>query len=146
MPSETFTHQATTSASIVEVWTALEHPETWETIGGVDRVLDPVIDDNGRLRGFSFETIAAGKKYVGTATPHERVEGRKMAWRIENSEVRGLTTVTLEPDDADTKVTVTLRVESAGLLSTIFFPVIAGAIGNALPKAVEEFATGLEAR
>ncbi len=143
VPSQIFTHEARTSAPIEEVWSALDRPETWEAIGGVDRVFDPQRDEQGKLSGFSFDTVAAGKKYVGTATPHERVEGRRMAWRIENTEVRGITTVQLEPADAGTSIAVELRVQSAGLLSSMFFPVIAGAIGNGLPKAVDGFAAGL---
>jgi len=140
VPSQTFTHEATTSAPVDEGWEALDRPETWERFGGVDRVYDPVVDANGRLQGFSFDTRAGGKAYKGTAIPHERVEGRRMAWRVENSEVRGITSVEIEPGDEETRIVVRLEVESAGLLSSMFFPVIAGAIGNGLPKAVDDFA------
>ena len=143
MPFQTFTHQAMTEAGLGEVWAALDRPETWEGIGGVDRVFDAEVDSQGRLRGFSFDTVAAGKKYVGTATPHERIEGEKMAWQVQNSEVLGVTTVSLAPAGGGTAITVTLEVRSAGLLSSMFFPVIATAIGNGLPKSVEEFAVGL---
>lgn len=132
-----------TDASIERVWGSLDTPETWEAIGGVDRVFDPAVDDEGRLQGFSFETLAAGKRYVGLATPNRRDEGRLMSWRIESSEVRGVTTVELEPSDPGTSVTVTLEVESRSLLSGMFFPLIANAIGNGLPDAVDDFARGL---
>jgi len=49
----------------------------------------------------------------------------------------------LAPAEGGTAITVTLEVRSAGLLSSMFFPVIATAIGNGLPKSVEEFAVGL---
>jgi hypothetical protein len=39
-----------------------------------------------------------------------------------------------------------LEVESAGFLSSMFFPVIAGAIGSGLPRAVDEFAAALSSR
>jgi hypothetical protein len=51
--------------------------------------------------------------------------------------------VDLEPSNPGTSITVTLEVRSAGLLSGVFFPVIAGAIGTGLPRAVDEFAAGL---
>ncbi|HEX6286378.1 MAG TPA: SRPBCC family protein [Acidimicrobiia bacterium] len=143
MPSQTFTHTALTDAPAPVVWASLDEPETWEAIGGVDRVFNPTIDGDGRLRGFSFDTVAAGKRYVGVATPHRREEGRLMAWHIQNSEVRGITTVELDTHESQTAVSVTLEVESRGLLSGMFFPVIASAIGNGLPKAVDEFAAGL---
>jgi hypothetical protein len=63
-----------------------------------------------------------------------------MAWDITNSEVRGMTRIELASGGASTAITVTLEVESASLMSGLFFPVIAGAIGNGLPEAVEEFA------
>jgi hypothetical protein len=49
----------------------------------------------------------------------------------------------LDGDGETTTVTVTLHVESAGLLSAMFFPVIAGAIGKGLPGAVDGFVSGL---
>lgn len=140
VPSDSFTHTAEATASIGEVWATLDEPSTWEAIGGVDRVFDPRIDAEGRLQGFSFDTIAAGRKYVGVATPDQRLEGRVMSWRIVNSEVRGVTKVELTPSNPSTAITVTIEVESAGLLSSMFFPIIARAIGNGLPRAVDEFA------
>lgn len=143
MPSQIFIHETTTSAPLDEVWAALDRPETWEAVGGVDRVYDPTVDADGRLQGFSFDTRAGGKAYKGTATPHERIEGRKMAWRVENSEVRGVTSVEIKPGDDETRIAVRLEVQSAGVLSSMFFPIIAGAIGSGLPKAVDGFAAGL---
>lgn len=142
MPSQTFTHTATAAVPADEVWTSLDRPETWQSIGGVDRVFDPTIDEEGRLLGFSFEIVAGGKKYHGTATPRERDEGRLMAWDVKNPEIRGVTRVRLTSGGASTEVTVTLEVQSASFMSGMFFPVIAGVIGNGLPAAVEEFAAG----
>ncbi|MGH3649372.1 MAG: SRPBCC family protein [Acidimicrobiia bacterium] len=144
MPSQTFVHTASATVAIDEVWAALDEPGTWESIGRVNRVFDPVVDERGRLRGFSFETVAAGRNYVGTATPGAREEGRRMTWNVDSSEVRGTTTVELEPVAGGTKIQVTLQVESAGLLSSMIFPVIAGAIGSGLGDAVDEFAAGFE--
>lgn len=143
MPSQTFTHSSSTTATIEEVWAALDRPETWEAIGGVDRVFDAQMDEEGRLQGFSFETVAGGKSYTGVASPHRRVEGETMAWNVKSSEIRGITEVDLEGDGDTTTVTVTLQVESAGFLSSMFFPVIAGAIGKGMPEAVDGFVAGL---
>ncbi len=140
MPRETFTHTAVAPAPASEVFATLDQPSTWEEIGGVDRVIDPVIDSKGRLRGFSFEVRAAGKKYIGFAEPHERSEGELMSWRVDAAEVRGVTRVSLNSVDEGTEVTVTLEVESKGLLSAMFFPVIASTIGSGLPRSVDDFA------
>ena len=65
MPSETFSHSAVASASIDNVWAALEKPQTWESIGGIDKVVDSNIDPEGRLQGFSFDTMVAGHSLPG---------------------------------------------------------------------------------
>lgn len=142
VPKDSFSHSAVAPAPVDEVWDALDQPETWEAIGGVNRVTEPVIDANGRLRGFSFEVLAAGKMYLGKAVPLNREYRELIAWDVETSEVRGRTTVELNQVESGTRITVTLEIESRGLLSTMFFPVIAGAIGNDLPRSVEEFAAG----
>lgn len=143
MPSATFTHTATAHAPAESVWTALDTPDVWEGIPGVERVIDPVIDEGARLRGFSFETTAGGRRYLGRATPHVRVEGEAMGWQIESPEVRGVVRVDLSPLDSGTSVKVSLEVESAGMISAMIFPMIARAIGDGLPDAVERFAAGL---
>ena len=144
MPKDEFSHTATAQASPREVFEFLDEPTTWEQIGGVDRVTDAVIDSEGRLQGFGFEVRAAGKSYVGSATPHQRIENRLMAWNVDTSEVKGVTSVALRPVGESTEVTVTLEVESKGLLASMFFPVIASAIGSGLPRSVEEFTARFE--
>lgn len=144
MPKDEFSHTATAHASPKEVFEVLDEPTTWEQIGGVDSITDAVIDSEGRLQGFGFEVRAGGKVYVGLATPHQRIEDRLMAWNVDTSEVKGVTNVALRPVGESTEVTVTLEVESKGLLASMFFPVIAAAIGSGLPKSVEEFTTRFE--
>ena len=141
MPSETFTHSAVAAAPTAEVWVALQRPETWEAIGGIDRVVDASIDTEGRLQGFSFDTMIAGQAYRGEATAAGRDEGRLMAWKIENSEISGEITVVLTPVDLDTEIEVTLSVESKGLLAGMFFSVVSMSLGNGLPRSVNDFAS-----
>ena len=141
MPRETFTHTAVASAPIADVWKALDKPLTWESIGGIDRVVDSVIDSEGRLQSFSFDTMVAGKPYRGEATTAGREELQMMAWNIENSEVAGLISVALSEPDQRTAIAVTLIVESKGMLAGMFFPVVSKAIGDGLPRSVDRFAT-----
>lgn len=142
VPKDSFSHSAVAAAPVDQVWDALDQPETWEAIGGVDRVTEPVIDADGRLRGFSFEVLAAGKMYVGKAVPLHRECRELIAWAVETREVRGSTTVELNQVESGTRITVNLELESRGLLATMFFPVIATTIGKGLPRSVEEFAAG----
>lgn len=143
MPKQSFAHTSVTAAGVDVVWRKLNEAKTWEAIGGVDRVYDPVVDDSGDLVGFSFESIAAGKAYVGTARPRRREEGHLLSWDIQNREIRGVTRVELSPADTGTNITVTLEVESTGMMSAMFFPVIAAAVGNGLANAVDDFAAAL---
>jgi carbon monoxide dehydrogenase subunit G len=143
MPGQSFQHAAVTAAPVSDVWKALDEPNTWEAIPGVDRVIDPVVDADGRLRGFSFESAVGGRKYLGEATPSHREEGRLIAWDIDSSEIKGKVAVEIEPEDVGTKVQVRLDVEGAGMLGSLFFPVIASAIGSGFPATVEEFVAGL---
>ena len=125
------------------MWESLDEPHTWEAIPGVDRVIDAAVDPEGCLRGFSFESDVGGRKYVGRATPAGRVEGRLMAWDIDSSEVKGMVSIELGPDVDGTRVQVRLDVEGAGILGSLFFPVIASAIGSGFAGTVEEFVAGL---
>lgn len=145
MPKDTFTHSAETTAPVDRVWAALDEPTTWEAIGGVDRVLDPVIDSSGHLRGFAFEVLAGGRRYHGRAKPLHREHERLMAWSVDTTEVSGTTSVEISPNNAGTLIAVTLEVESKGLLSTMFFPVIASTVGRGLPRSVDDFADRLSA-
>ena len=143
MPGKTFQQSAIAQARIASVWGALNDPKSWESIPGVDRIVDPVIDPEGQLQGFSFESEAAGRRYLGSATPAGREPEKMMAWDIETSEVRGQIVVILGAADPGTRVEVNLRMDSVSALSTIFFPVIAAAVGDGFPKAVVDFARGL---
>ncbi|HET9259481.1 MAG TPA: SRPBCC family protein [Acidimicrobiia bacterium] len=142
MPRQTFSHTSVAPASRDAVWASLDRPKTWEAISGIDRVFDSSVDHEGRLQGFSFDTEVAGRRYRGVATPGRRVEGSAMAWNVRNSEIKGVIDVALSEVADGTEVKVTLDVESASFMSAMFFPVIAGAIGNGLPDAVEVFASG----
>jgi carbon monoxide dehydrogenase subunit G len=130
-------------AVIATVWRALNDPQSWESIPGVDRILESVVDDGGQLQGFSFESVAAGKRYLGRALPAGRESEKMMAWDIETSEIRGRIIVGLQEANPGTRVDVSLRMESVGVLSSVFFPVIASAIGESSPNTVQEFARGL---
>jgi carbon monoxide dehydrogenase subunit G len=143
MPGHSFRHSASTSVPPAEVWASLDKPATWEAIPGVDRVIEAHLDGTGRLKAFSFESEVGGRRYVGEATPAGREEGRLIAWDIDSSEVKGTVTVGLAPNDAGTAVDVRLDVEGAGMLGSLFFPVIAAAIGKGFPATVEDFVAGL---
>jgi hypothetical protein len=143
VPRETFTHTSVASVPRETAWAALDRPSTWEGIGGVDRVVDPVVDEEGRLQRFGFLTEIAGRSYRGNATLARRVEGETVSWAIDSGEVRGSITVDLADRSGSTQVTATIELDSVGFLSSMFFPVITGAIRSGLAGTVDHFAAGL---
>ncbi len=118
-------------------------PDTWGEISGVERVHQPVIDDEGKLRGFLFDTVVGGTAYEGKASPRHRDEGQAMAWNLANSQVRGLVHIDLSDAGAGTSMTVGLEIESASFMAGMFFGAIANAVGSGFPETVERLAAGL---
>jgi hypothetical protein len=139
VPRQTFQHSSTTHAPIEDIWVGLNQPASWESVPGVDRVLEPVVDPDGQLRGFDFETVVGGKTYRGKATPAGREERKLIAWEIRTSELEGQVMVALSAIGDGTRVYVRLHVASAGLLGGLFFPVISSAIGSGFHVTVEDF-------
>ncbi len=139
MPSQTFQHSATTHVTIEEIWERLNQPATWEAVPGVDRVYDPIVDANGALRGFDFDSMVGGKTYSGKASPAGREMNKLIAWDIRTAELTGQVMVALSQIGDGTRVYVRLHVGSAGMLGSLFFPIIASAIGGGFNQTVEEF-------
>lgn len=143
MPNATFTHTARTERPVGEVWEALQREQTWAEIGPVDEVWSPVVVD-GTLRSFAWRTTVGPTSYTGSATVRLAEPNRRMQLDLDASEIAG--TLTADLDDAPgngTAVTVTLEVSARGMLSTLFFPVVAEAIGSGLPRQVDHFAAAL---
>jgi hypothetical protein len=138
-----FEHSSSTAKDIGSVWAELDKPATWEGIPGVNRVIEPKVDEKGQLQGFAFETMIGGTAYRATAAPAGREEGRMMAWAIDSSEVEGKITVQLAPNGDGTKVDVALEAEGAGMLGSLLFPVISAAIGNGFAETVDRFVADL---
>jgi hypothetical protein len=144
VPSATFTHQATASTSIDQVWATLQNAETWANIGPVEDVRDAVHADDGGLSSFHWHTTVAAKRYPGVAVVAEAAPQERMLLELDAREVVGSLEALLEPNgDGTTIVTINLRVTSRGTLSTLFFPVVSEAIAKGLPRQVDEFARSL---
>jgi len=140
MPSATFTHTAHTPTQADEVWDRLQVVDTWSKIGPIDQVWDPV-HHSGRLHSYRWSTTVGPTSYRGTARVVEADKPRLMRLQLDAGEMTGdLTTELHHNGDGTTRITVTLAVISRGMLSTLFFPVVAEAIGRGLPRQVDDFA------
>lgn len=140
MPSQTLTHRAVTPVHRTEVWDALDRAETWENIIGIERVVEPHHDEDGRLQGFGFETTIGGRPYRGLARAAERVEGERLAWSIQSPDVTGAIAVDLADSNGGTLITISLTLTMDSFLGAMFFPVVVQSLGRGFPDAVEDFA------
>ncbi len=145
MPSAVFHHTIKVDARADRVWDRLQEPDIWRSIGPVQNLWDPVVED-GVLTGFRWSTDISGVVYqgTGTATIQDRPDQYQLV--LETSEMAGTITVDLsEGNPGGTIVDVTLELRSKGLLSSMFFPVVSRAIGGGLHDQVEDMAAQLSA-
>jgi hypothetical protein len=118
------------------VWARLQQPDAWAEIGPIDRVWDDVHDNDGVLRSFAWSTRAAGRNITGKATTSQADADRRMVVDLMTSEVSGAVDVSL----SDGTIEVVMSLRPVGLLATVFFGSVAGAVGGGLAGHVDEFA------
>lgn len=143
MPSQTFRATATTSGTIASAWQALQRPETWEGIAGVETVHGAVHDADGNLTRFAFAASVGGVRYPGTSDVTISDEPDHIRLELTTSEVIATIDVHLRTVADTTTLTVDLAVRSRSLLAGMFFPAIADSIGRGLPATTEDFASRL---
>ncbi len=124
------------------MWEALQHASTWSGIGPVDDVWDAAHDEGGDLQGFRWSAHVGPTKYEGSARVAVAAAPHHMKLHLESNELSGALIADIAEDDSPSLV-VTLEVASKGALASMFFPIIAEAIGRGLPRQVEEFAAAL---
>lgn len=139
MPSASFTHTVELTRPPDAVWTRLQDAATWSGIGPVDDVWEPTHADDGTLESFRWSAHVGPTKYKGTAVIAVADRPRHMKLNLDSSEVRGSLVADIEGDESPS-LAVTLEVISKGAMASLFFPIIAEAIGRGLPEQVERFA------
>jgi carbon monoxide dehydrogenase subunit G len=138
MPSDTFSHTATVSATPKSIYSALQHPETWKGIGPIDDVWDAT-HERDMLAGFKWSARAAGKSWEGTARRGADRGAAEMTLNLDSSEIAGAITVTLQPEGDSTALTVKLSARSKGLLAGMFWGVVADTFRKGMAAQVEAF-------
>ena len=144
MPSEAFRATATTTSDPVTAWEAMQQPEVWEGIAGVEHVTDPEFHPDGSLARFRLAAIAAGKSYPGVAEVIESTPGRTMKLRLSTSELAATVALSLRASDQGTHLTIDVDMRTSTFMASLFFPVVAGVIGRGLPTAAEDFARRID--
>ena len=145
MPKARFSHRAYTVHSLDEVWERLQRVETWANIGPVEEVWSAVHGEDGSLRSYRWSAHVGPTRYKGTATVVAAEKGRLMTLDLDGAEVTGVLTTTILPNGHRTSVAVTLEIASNGTLSSLFFPLVAQAVGKSLPDQVDRFVAALDA-
>jgi hypothetical protein len=143
MPAAAFTETVAIDAAPADVWDRLQEPNIWAAVGPVQEVWDPTIID-GVLETFQWSTNIGGKVYkgVGTATAHDRPDHYRLL--LDTSEMSGEVSVNLSPGNpGGTTAVVSIELRSKGLLSSMFFPAIKGAVGSGFPDQVTDMGAKL---
>ena len=143
MASAEYTHSVTVRTTQDTVWTSLQSADTWADIGPVDRVWDPVVD-NDVLMGYRWATDIGGRTYEGTARTVDHTRPSRFSMVLDAGEMAGTIGIDLAPNEIGTHLEVSLLIESRGMLSSLFFPAIKNAIGSGFPDQVEGMAQHLE--
>jgi carbon monoxide dehydrogenase subunit G len=142
MPSQTFGHSASTTADPDVVWEALQDPQTWRDIGPLDEVTGAFSDDDG-LTGFEWSAQAAGRSYRGTARRTAVDPGRRIVLGLTSSEMSGWIEAQVSERAGGSTVTVKMHARSDGLLASMFWGAVAGALERGLRSQVEALARRL---
>lgn len=140
MPEAVTSHTVHVDSEPSAVWDALQDPDTWQAIGPIDDVSQPLHREDGALSGFRWRTNLGGKHYNGTATMTVCEPNTKYGLRLDTSEIAGDILTLVTPTSDGVAITVTLTFRTKGMLSAMFFPAIKQALASGFPEQVEAFA------
>lgn len=135
-----FSHTAPVTVARDRVWEALQEAETWSNIGPIEEVWDSEHGEDGTLTSYRWSARAAGRTWTGTATTAETMPNKRMRLHLVSPEIVGAVTVELH----DHRITVSMEASPNGMLATMFWGAVTGALERGLPQQVERFAKSLE--
>ncbi len=145
MPSARYTHHVEIPVPPVTAWELLQLPETWASLGAVDRVWDPA-HENGVLRGYRWQGQAGPRTVEGTARTVEAAAPERMRVDLDAGDFTGSLTVRLSPNGGRTTgLEVELAIRTDSLLMSALFPLISGVIEREFPGQVDGFADRVRA-
>ena len=143
MPSATFIETVEINATPGEVWDRLQEPSIWQSVGPVQKVWDPTIE-NGVLQTFKWSTNIGGKVYEGDGRALKHTRPAHYELLLDTSEMSGTISVDLSSGNpAGTSAVVAIELKSKGMLSSMFFPAIKKAVGSGFPQQVTDMGAEL---
>jgi len=129
-----------------EAWRALQDPQTWAAIAGVDQINDVGYAADGSLAGYAFKVTVGIHTIRGSAKTVEAVAPRLMRLAISSAELTGWVQAAIgETFAGSPELTVSLSMRPRGLLATMFYPIIVQTAGSEFPGQVRRFVDGLNA-
>lgn len=140
MPSATFSHTASLDTDVESAWAKLQSEKTWAGIGPLSYVSDPVHAQDGTLESFAWAADLGGKRYPGTARTSVADAPSRLVLEMDTSEISGSVATELMPTGTTCDVTVTITVNTKGMLSAMFFPAIKQALASGFPQQVDDLA------
>ncbi len=131
VPTDTFTHTTVVEHPRQYVWTQLQRPETWKSMGGIDEISDSEMVD-GQLLGFRFVSRIGGMNFPGTAKTTESNPTHSMVVDVDTSEVRAELRVHLVDAPSGTQLDVGMDLTSKGFLASMMWPMVSSTVGAGL--------------
>ena len=144
--ADTFSHSSTLAVTAAEAWRALQDPQTWAAIAGVDEINEVAYAADGGLAGYAFKVTAGVHTIRGSAKTVEADAPTLMRLDISSTELTGwVQAVISETFTGLPELTVSLSMRPRSLLATMFYPIIVQTAGSEFPGQVQGFVDGLNA-
>ncbi len=144
MSRATFTHTVSTASAPSDLWQALQQPQVWSAITGIDHVHQPRFDGDGLLTGFQFSATVGGRSYSGAARVTDRSPSRRLVLAIETTDLDGVISIVID-SGSSTAVTLTMDTGPRSFAARMAFSLIRSAIESGFTASAEQFVAQLEA-
>jgi len=128
-----------------EVWERLQKVRTWEGIGGLHKLRDPVHDVSGDLTAFMFslKTPLGTVNDEATVSPTGRAGRQSMAVRAQAKGIKVTVTLSLDPrGEAATEALFAINAEG----TTFLTGPLASALGKVLESGIDKEAERMQQR
>lgn len=142
MPEASYVHQASACATPGTVWSSLQDPAVWQIVAGVESTSHHA-HDGDTLQSFRFTTSIGGVGYQGEARVTAADTGERMTLSIRSNQVTGEITVILTGGHVGTRLTVEMQIRPAGMVGSMLFPVVTGAVSRGFEESVERLAKAM---
>ncbi|MBT8199155.1 MAG: hypothetical protein KJO36_01435 [Acidimicrobiia bacterium] len=118
------------------IWRALQQPETWTALTGIDEMIDYEMDGED-LAVIRWRSKIGPRRIRGETRVEASAKPDFMTMVIDGGEVIALTTASLFDSASGTRVDVVGELEPNGFMAHLILPVVANSIENSMPRALD---------